>query len=104
MRLGILCLMQESNTFLNRKTEFHHFEEDHFLEGNEIREKMVDSHHEVGGFLEGLDAAGFDAVPIFAARALPYGTICKQAFDQLMERMFLLIDQAGPLDLSLIHI
>ena len=37
-------------------------------------------------------------MPIFAARALPYGTICKQAFDQLMERMFLLIDQAGPLD------
>ena len=98
MRVGILCLMQESNTFLKRKTEFHHFEEDLFLEGNEIREKMVDSHHEVGGFLEGLDAAGFDAVPIFAARALPYGTICKQAFDQLMERMFLLIDQAGPLD------
>ena len=28
MRVGILCLMQESNTFLNRKTEFHHFEED----------------------------------------------------------------------------
>ena len=48
MRVGILCLMQESNTFLNRKTEFHHFEEDLFLEGNEIREKMVDSHHEVG--------------------------------------------------------
>ena len=47
MRVGILCLMQESNTFLNRKTEFHHFEEDLFLEGNEIGEKMVDSHHEV---------------------------------------------------------
>ena len=53
MRVGILCLIQESNTFLNRNTKFHHFEEDFFLEGNEIREKMVDSHHEVGGFLEG---------------------------------------------------
>ena len=71
MRVGILCLMQESNTFLNRKTEFHHFEEDLLLEGNEIREKMVDSLDEVGGFLDGLDAAGFEAVPIFAARALP---------------------------------
>ena len=49
MRVGILCLMQESNTFLNRKTESHHFQEDLFLEGHEIREKMVDSHHEVGG-------------------------------------------------------
>ena len=34
MRVGILCLMQESNTFLNRKTEFHHFQEDLFLEGH----------------------------------------------------------------------
>ena len=98
MRVGILCLMQESNTFLNKKTEFYHFEEDLLLEGSEIRHNMVDAHHEVGGFLEGLDAAGIEAVPIFAARALPYGTIRKQAFNQLMERMFLLVEETGPLD------
>ena len=51
MRVGILCLMQESNTFLNKKTEFYHFEEDLLLEGSEIRQNMVDAHHEVGGFL-----------------------------------------------------
>lgn len=98
MRVGILCLMQESNTFLNKKTELHHFKEDLFLEGIEIREKMVDSHHEVGGFLEGLDAAVIEAVPIFAVRALPYGTIRKSAFDQILERMFLLVEKTGPLD------
>ena len=43
MRVGILCLMQESNTFLNKKTEFYHFEEDLLLEGSEIRQNMVDA-------------------------------------------------------------
>ena len=75
MRVGILCLMQESNTFLNKKTELHDFESDLLLEGNEIKKNMIDAHHEVGGFLEGLENAGIEAVPIFAARALPYGTI-----------------------------
>ena len=90
--------MQESNTFLNRKTEFNHFKDDLLLEGNEILEKMWDSHHEIGGFLKGLEAENIEAVPIFAARALPYGTIRKQAFNQLMERMFQLIEETSPLD------
>ena len=98
MRVGILCLMQESNTFLNKKTELHDFESDLLLEGNEIKKNMIDAHHEVGGFLEGLENAGIEAVPIFAARALPYGTIKKQAFDQLIKKMFSLVEKVGPLD------
>ena len=98
MRVGILCLMQESNTFLKMGTEYHHFEEDLLLEGSKIRENMFDAHHEVGGFLEGLEVEGVEAVPIFAARALPYGTITKQAFERLMERMFFLVEETGPLD------
>ena len=54
MRVGILCLMQESNTFLNQPTEFHHFEDDLLLTGESIREQMGNTHHEVAGFLEGL--------------------------------------------------
>ena len=98
MRVGILCLMQESNTFLNKKTELHDFESDLLLEGDEIKKNMIDAHHEVGGFLEGLENAGIEAVPIFAARALPYGTIKKQAFDQLIKKMFSLVEKVGPLD------
>jgi microcystin degradation protein MlrC len=59
---------------------------------------MENAHHEVGGFFEGLYVEGIEAVPIFAARALPYGTISKKAFDQLLESLFLLVEQAGPLD------
>ena len=98
MRVGIICLMQESNTFLSKTTEFQNFVDDLFLKRNEIRDKMENAHHEVGGFFEGLYVEGIEAVPIFAARALPYGTISKKAFDQLLESLFLLVEQAGPLE------
>ena len=52
--------MQESNTFLSRKTELYHFEEDLLLEGEPIRKIMKDSHHEVGGFFEGIESEGFE--------------------------------------------
>ena len=86
MRLGIICLMQESNTFISKTTEFQNFEDDLFLKGNEIRDKMDKTHHEVSGFFEGLYVGGIEAVPIFAARALPFGTISKKAFDKLLFR------------------
>ena len=63
MRVGILCL-DEPNTFLNHPTEFHHFEDDLLLTGESIREHMGNTHHEVAGFLEGLELAGVEAVPL----------------------------------------
>src|SRR4029077_11032459 len=38
------------------------------------------------------------AVPIFAARALPFGIVAADAFDALLARMDVAIDRAGPLD------
>jgi len=98
MRIGILCLMQESNTFLNQQTKLHHFAEDLLLVGEEIRKQLANTHHEVAGFFAGLEKEGLEAVPLFAARAIPYGTIQKEAFEQLLENMFKQVEQAGPLD------
>jgi microcystin degradation protein MlrC len=98
MRVGIIALLQESNTFLTGKTTLAHFEQDLLCEGEEVRRRMADAHHEVGGFFAGLSDAGLEAVPIFAARALPYGVITADAFDELLRRMFAALDRAGPLD------
>src|SRR5688572_24489913 len=100
MRVGVIALLQESNTFLAGKTTLAHFEQDLLCEGEEVRRRMADAHHEVGGFFTGLaDAgAGIEAVPIFAARALPYGVIVAEAFDELLRRMLAALDRAGPLD------
>ena len=103
MRVGILALLHESNTFINRPTTIEHFERNLLLRGDDVRRELADTHHEVGGFFEGLAAADSrsapcQAVPIFAARAVPFGTVEASAFDSLMQSMFDQLQQAGPLD------
>ena len=98
MRVGILSLMQESNTFIQNETELNHFEEDLLLEGEDIRSTMENAHHEIGGFFQGLRDQKVEAVPIFTARALPFGTVSSSAYTKLIERMFFLTKKAGKLD------
>ena len=90
MRVGILSLMQESNTFIQNETELSHFEEDLLLEGEEIRSTMENAHHEIGGFFQGLRDQKVEAVPIFTASALPFGAISSSAYTKLIEKMFFL--------------
>ena len=87
MRIGILSFLHESNTFIGEKTTRAHFEQDILLTGEAIRDQLAESHHEVGGFFEGLHKNRMEAVPLFAARALPFGTIVSDAYDSLIEMM-----------------
>jgi microcystin degradation protein MlrC len=98
MRVGIIALLQESNTFLAARTTLAHFEADLLAEGDDVRRRLASAHHEVGGFFAGLDEAGIEAVPIFAARALPFGVIAADAFDALMARLIGQLRRSGPLD------
>jgi len=98
MRVGIIAFLNESNTFIHTQTTFEHFQQDLLADGEAVRERLANSHHEVGGFFVGLAEQGIDAVPIFAARALPFGVIRSDAFWMLMERMMLALDRAKKLD------
>ena len=97
-RVGIIALLQESNTFLAGRTTLDHFRADLLATGPEIRATLAGAHHEVGGFFAGLDEAGLEAVPIFAARALPYGTMTAACLDALLAMLGDALDAAGPLD------
>ena len=98
MRVGVIALLHESNTFISSPTTIEHFRENLIATGVDVRDRMSDTHHEVSGFFEGLDAEDLQAVPIFAARAVPYGTITKETFDQLVAMMFSELVRAGDLD------
>ncbi len=98
MRVGIIALQHESNTFVSGATTLDDFRRDHVLTGEAIRPFMADAHHEVGGFLEQLDTESIQPVPIFSARALPGPPLQAAAFDHLIDTMERAFRQAGPLD------
>lgn len=98
LRVGIVALLQESNTFVQEPTTLERFEQDLLATGDEVRERLDGAHHEVGGFFEGLDAARIEAVPLFAARAYPSGVISAAAFDSLMAMTQAALQGAGALD------
>ncbi len=98
MRVGIVALLQESNTFIDGETTRRHFEEDLLLRGEAVRERLAAAAHEVGGFFAGLAAEGMEAVPVFAARAYPFGVIQAEAFEALVAELLEALRAAGPLD------
>src|SRR5262245_32991282 len=98
MRIGIIALLQESNTFIGQPTTLAHFEQELLVTGPAVRERLAGTHHEVAGMFHALDDAGEEAVPIFAARAVPFGVIESAAIKRLLAMMFAELERAGPLD------
>ncbi len=98
MRVGIASIMHESNTFAADRTPLAAFTRDRLLTGEAVREHLTGTHHEVGGFFDGLAGEGVEAVPVFAAWTMPSGTIDAEAARELAERLAEAVRTAGPLD------
>lgn len=98
MRVGIIALLHESNTFVRQKTTLKNFEEDILLTGESVRDRFQNTEHEVGGFFGKLCKEQIEAVPIFAARAYPSGVIEAETFDTLINRLLAQLDSAESLD------
>ena len=98
MRVGIISLQHESNTFIQSATTLADFECDALATGDQIYPIFKDAAHEIGGFFAGLAESEIEAVPIFVARALPGGTITKQTVETLVPMLLQELQQAGKLD------
>ncbi len=98
MRVGIISLIHESNTFAVAPTTIESFRRDSILIGEEVRNSFSGGLHQISGFLEGLEESGVEAVPVFHASTLPSGTITEATCDDLLRMMFASMDEAGPLD------
>lgn len=98
MRVGIISLLHESNTFVTAPTTLANFRRDVLLVGHEILPHFEAAHHEVGGFITGLRDEHIEPVGVFAARALPSGVIAADTFDELVECMLDHLDHHEPLD------
>jgi microcystin degradation protein MlrC len=98
MRVGIVSLIHESNTFISLKTDLDMFKSSFLLFGEEVYKAFAGGHHEISGFLQGLEENNIEAVPIFYASTPPTGTITRETCDELMKLIFNAIEDAGGLD------
>ncbi|HAP06271.1 MAG TPA: hypothetical protein DCR20_00470, partial [Planctomycetaceae bacterium] len=98
-RVGIIALLHESNTFLHQPTTIEHFTANLLVSGAGVLQAFQGTPHEVGGFLQALaEDPDTEPVGIFAARAMPYGTITADCWNQLMQQLQDSLQHAGPLD------
>jgi microcystin degradation protein MlrC len=98
MRVGIIGIQHESNTFQKAPTTWDQFEQGALLTGAAIQREYGASHHEIGGFFRGLDEEGIDAVPIFFAWALPGGAVTSRTLEKLLQAMLNELKNAGELN------
>ena len=98
MRVGIIGLQHESNTFQSAPTTWEHFEQGAILTGQDIVDEYGHAHHEGGGFLEGLGDEGLVAVPISFAWAMPGGVVSARTLERLLDAMLVRLKDAGDLD------
>ncbi len=102
MRVGIVSLIHESNTFISIKTDLEMFKSSFLLFGEDVYKAFAGGHHEISGFFKGLEENNLEAVPIFYASTPPSGTITHETCDELMRLIFAGVEEAGSLDGMLI--
>ena len=66
--------------------------------GEDLRNVFQAAHHEIGGFFHGLSEADIDAVPLFAARAAPGGTVAAETYANLLNAALFELAHAPALD------
>ena len=82
--IAIGGIMHESNTFSDTPTDFEAF---HISVGDEIIDAWADTHHEMGGFIQGAAQNGYTLYPTLMAAATPAGRVTDAAFDRLTEML-----------------
>jgi microcystin degradation protein MlrC len=98
LRVGIIGIYHESNTFIPEPTTLEHYQNQMVLIGEEVREQYRNAHHEISGFFQTLAAADIEAVPIIFAHASPWGKVTDEALDAIWKIVLDGLDAAGPLD------
>ena len=98
MRVGIVALQHETNTFIREPTNLAAFRAGLLATGDAFRDAVEGSNHELAGFFAGLDEAGVTVVPLFGARALPYGLVSDAAYAELKRRLLAEVRAHLPLD------
>jgi microcystin degradation protein MlrC len=83
MKIGILSVFHETNTFSPIPTDKNNFEKNIWLTGSDITKAFTGTRTPIGGFLEIISASGHEALPLFAAHATPAGVVKREIFEEI---------------------
>jgi microcystin degradation protein MlrC len=98
MRLALLGLLHETNTFSPVLADYAAFADGGILRGDDIIREHEHAHSSLTGFLEARSLFGADVVPLIFAETGPIGMITKDAFDRIVGEMLHLLEVNGPWD------
>jgi microcystin degradation protein MlrC len=82
MRIAIGGIMHESNTFAPIPADRQRFEEGSLTRGDALLDAWREAHHEVGGFIAGAEAFGYELAPTLMAWATPSGPVDDAVLDE----------------------
>lgn len=102
MRIPLLGISHETNTFSSVPADYAAFEASGIMRGQEILDKHREASYTISGYMQAADELGFELVPLMYARTGPIGTITKDAYDRLTAEMFGMLRDQGPWDAVLI--
>lgn len=98
MRIALLGMAHETNTFSRVPATYDEFLQTGFVRGQELVDEYKHSFHTNAGFLQAGDEFGCEVVPLLYTHAGPIGTITKDAFDRIVGEMLQLLRDQGPWD------
>lgn len=98
MRVALMGIVHESNSFVSALTTLDQFSNGHWLYGDDIVREYRDAFHEIGGMLEAMDEAGIEVVPVMYAEATPGGVVSGETLEHLTNEMISELRKILPVD------
>ncbi len=97
VRIAAGGILHETHTFTPSLTDLDAFRQMGITRGHEILKHRA-SPTAIGGILDGLEAAGCQAVPLMYASAMPSGTVSAAAYQSLRSEFLEALKGAIPVD------
>ena len=94
MKIGILGLIHESNSFARKQTRIADF---NISRGKDILARWSHTHHEIGGFIQAAHEKNRCLLPILTATATPSGILTRNTYETILEEMIRLLSD-NPVD------
>jgi microcystin degradation protein MlrC len=95
MRIAIGGIMHESNTFATTLTDRARFEEGSLTWGEALVPIWREAHHEMGGFIAGIEREGYELAPTVMAWATPAGPVDDPVLDEVIDEIAIRVLDSG---------